>query len=75
MLGVNPWTLMVWMGHKRIEETMRYVHVAQNHMRPIPEHVLKAGEGETDPDRRIIKTCPALISRLSWRSVVIREFV
>jgi hypothetical protein len=28
MLGVNPWTLMTWMGHKTITETMRYVHVA-----------------------------------------------
>jgi hypothetical protein len=26
--GVNPWRLMTWMGHKRIDETMLYVHLA-----------------------------------------------
>jgi site-specific recombinase XerD len=35
--GVNPWTLQNWFGHKRIEETMRYVHVAQDHWRETPE--------------------------------------
>lgn len=24
MFGVNPWKLVPWMGHKRIDETMRY---------------------------------------------------
>ena len=28
MFGVNPWKLMLWMGHKRIDETMLYVHFA-----------------------------------------------
>jgi hypothetical protein len=28
MFGVNPWTLMTWMGHKTITETMRYVHAS-----------------------------------------------
>lgn len=27
--GVNPWQLMEWMGHKRIDETMGYVHIAE----------------------------------------------
>jgi integrase len=34
MFGANPWRLQAWMGHKRIDETMRYVHVAGDHMRP-----------------------------------------
>jgi integrase len=24
--GVNPWRLQAWLGHKRIDETMLYVH-------------------------------------------------
>ena len=31
LFGVNPWRLQSWMGHKRIDETMIYVHVAENH--------------------------------------------
>jgi hypothetical protein len=42
------------MGHKRIDETMIYVHVAENHRREIPEPVLEAAKSETDPDRRIL---------------------
>ena len=26
LFGVNPWKLQAWLGHKRIEGTMRYVH-------------------------------------------------
>ncbi len=55
LLGVNPWTLQMWMGHKRIDETMLYVHVAANHRREIPEPVLEAGLGEAAPDARIIR--------------------
>jgi hypothetical protein len=36
------------MGHKRIEETMLYVHVADNHRRKIPEGILAAGAGDRD---------------------------
>ncbi len=53
LLGVNPWRLQAWMGHKRIDETMLYVHVAEDHRRPIPPAVLQAAGSETDPDRRI----------------------
>jgi hypothetical protein len=28
--------LQTWIGHKRIDETMLYVHVAENHRREIP---------------------------------------
>ena len=55
LFGVNPWRLMTWMGHKRIEETMRYVHVAESHRRELPPELLAATEGEFDPDRRILK--------------------
>lgn len=55
LYGVNPWKLMTWMGHKRIEETLRYVHVAEAHAREISPAVLAAAEGEHDPDRRILK--------------------
>ena len=51
---MNPWRLQSWMGHKRIDETMIYVHVAENHRRDIPEHIIEAGEQERDPDRRIL---------------------
>jgi len=59
LFGVNPWRLQSWMGHKRIDETMIYVHVAENHRREIPECVLEAGLGEPDPDRRILKMLAA----------------
>ncbi|MDD5309165.1 MAG: hypothetical protein PHU25_17770 [Deltaproteobacteria bacterium] len=47
------------MGHKRIDETMRYVHVADNHGRPLPAAVLEAAREETDPDRRIVRMLSA----------------
>jgi len=54
MFGVNPWKLMQWMGHKRVDETMLYVHFAEAHMRPHPEPVLQAQRGHDDPDQKII---------------------
>ena len=54
MFGVNPWRLQAWLGHKRIDETMLYVHVAESHMRELPE-VIRACMSEPDPDARIIK--------------------
>ena len=46
---------MLWMGHKRIDETMLYVQFAEVHiMRPASETILAAGRGNDDPDRRII---------------------
>lgn len=54
MFGVNPWKLMQWMGHKRVDETMLYVHFAEAHLRPHPEPVLKAQRGHDDPDQKII---------------------
>ena len=42
------------MGHKRIDETMLYVHVAKDHRRDLPPEVISAGARESDPDRRIL---------------------
>ena len=41
MFRVNPWKLMQWMGHKRIGETMLYVHFAEAHLRPFPQEILQ----------------------------------
>jgi integrase len=64
--GVNPWRLMTWMGHKRVDETMLYVHVAENHRRELPELVLAAAARETDPDRRVLAMLDAR-GRISWQ--------
>ena len=42
------------MGHKRIDETMIYVHVAEHHRREIPEASAAAALSEADPDRRVL---------------------
>ena len=52
---MNPWRLQAWLGHKRIDETMIYVHVAENHRRELPQAVIEASLGEPDPDRRVLK--------------------
>jgi len=54
MLGVNPWRLQAWMGHRRMEETLLYVHVAGEHHRPTPAELLHAAAREPDPDRRVM---------------------
>lgn len=54
MFGANPWKLMNWMGHKRIDETMRYVHFAEAHLRPLPEAITEAAKGHQDPDEKIL---------------------
>ena len=51
---MNPWRLQTWLGHKRIDETMLYVHVAEAHAREWPESVQVAARSEIDPDKRII---------------------
>lgn len=55
LFGVNPWRLQTWMGHKRSDETMLYVHVAEAHARELPEPLREAGLGDIDADRRILK--------------------
>jgi len=59
LFGVNPWRLQAWMGHKRIDETMLYVHIAEAHHRELPEVVRLAAASETDPDTRILKMLAA----------------
>ncbi len=54
LFGVNPWRLQAWMGHKRIDETMLYVHVAEAHMRELPPAIAEAGQGIANPDQRVI---------------------
>jgi integrase len=54
LFGVNPWRLMTWMGHKRIDQTMNYVHVADAHRREWPQPVAAAASTTADPDRRIL---------------------
>lgn len=50
----EPLRLQTWLGHKRIDETMLYVHVAEAHRRDLPTHVLDAAKSVDDPDRRIV---------------------
>ena len=55
LFGVNPWRLQTWLGHKRIDETMIYVHVAESHARKWPEAVQEAASAVAiDPDKRIV---------------------
>ncbi|MEJ7599237.1 MAG: tyrosine-type recombinase/integrase [Kofleriaceae bacterium] len=54
LFGVNPWRLQAWLGHKRIDETMLYVHVAEAHPRDLPDVVCNASSGIADPDRRVL---------------------
>src|SRR5581483_9609409 len=54
LLGANPFKVQAWMGHAQMTETMRYVHVANAHPRPLPSALVEAGMAETDPDRRVL---------------------
>ena len=50
---------MNWMGHKRIDQTMRYVHVAGAHMRPLPAEIVEACARASDPENRIVEMLSA----------------
>jgi integrase len=65
LFGVNPWRLQAWLGHKRIDETMLYVHVAENHRRDLPGAILEAGRIELDPDRRVLAMLSARGSQVA----------
>jgi integrase len=65
MFGVNPWKLMTWMGHKRIDETMLYVNLAGNHLRELPPEIATAPGKELDPDRRILAMLAARGSQVA----------
>jgi hypothetical protein len=51
--------LQAWLGHKRIDETMLYVHVAESHAREWPEHVHAAAATQIDPESR----CSAFVAK------------
>lgn len=51
---MNPWRLQAWMGDKRIDETMLYVHVAEAHLRELTPEIQEAGQGIVNPDQRVI---------------------
>ena len=61
------------MGHKRIDETMLYVHVAENHRREIPGVILEAAHGEMDPDTRVLKLLGARGSHAAAAPGSVRE--
>jgi integrase len=52
--SVNPFTLMSWLGHKAMTETLGYVGFAKSHTRVMPPEVLAAGAAATDPDRKVV---------------------
>ena len=54
---------LVGLGHKRIDETMLYVHVAKAHPRGLPDVVCNASSGIADPDRRVLAMLDARGSR------------
>ncbi len=75
LFGVNPWRLQTWLGHKRIDETMLYVHVAEAHRRDIPDHILEVARGIEDPDRRILAMLGARGKTVAKAAVVANEVV
>ncbi|TMQ02567.1 MAG: hypothetical protein E6J91_51250 [Deltaproteobacteria bacterium] len=65
MFGVNPWKLMTWMGHKRIDETMLYVHFAEAHLRRSRSRSWTCSEPKMTPTRRSSRCSPRVRSSLS----------
>jgi hypothetical protein len=70
---VNPWRLQAWLGHKRIDETMLYVHVAESHPRELPDHVKEAAATESDPDRRILAMLAARGKAVAKPTAVMKQ--
>lgn len=54
LFGVYPFVLQEWLGHKSMQETQRYVHVASAHRRELPAVVLSASRSVEDPTQRIL---------------------
>jgi integrase len=73
LFGVNPWRLQAWLGHKRIDETMLYVHVAEAHRRDLPEVITAAGQAERDPDLRVLRMLGARGSHVAAKDPSRRE--
>jgi hypothetical protein len=56
------------MGHKRIDETMRYVHFVEAHPRPLPEPILSAQRGHDAPDKKVLAMLRARkVVRSAWQ--------
>ncbi len=64
--GINPWTLNAWLGHKAMEETMRYVHVARHHRREVPAVISRAADGARDEEGKVLATLSAR-GEVEWR--------
>jgi integrase len=73
MFGVNPWRLQTWLGHKRIDETMLYVHFAEAHVRELPEHIKRAADGVDDADRRVLAMLGARGKTVAKTAAVVDE--
>ena len=71
--GVSPWQLMEWMGHKRIDETMGYVHLVERKPRPIPTEIVEAGMKEIDPTTRVLAQLAARAGKNWPKPTVNRE--
>ena len=56
---------MEWMGHKRIDETMGYVHVVERKPRPIPSELVEIGMKEIDPTQRVLKQLAARAKKMT----------
>jgi hypothetical protein len=65
--ATRPWHFF------RPNETMLYVHVAENHRREIPGPIVPAGQGENDPDRQILKMLAARGSHVAAASAIQSE--
>ena len=73
LFGVNPWRLQAWLGHKGIDETMLYVHVAEAHPRDLLDVVCSAGSGIADPDRRVLAMLGARGSHVAANTTVANQ--
>lgn len=73
LLGINPWVLQEWLGHRRPEETQLYADVARAHGRAIPPALLAAGADETDPARRVLAQLSARLDLESRASTGQRD--
>jgi integrase len=77
LLGANPFKVQAWMGHAQMTETMRYVHVAHAHPRPLPPALVQAGMGQLDPDHRVLAMLGARGSKVRparTTGMVLREY-
>ncbi|NJM91156.1 MAG: hypothetical protein HC863_02565 [Myxococcales bacterium] len=65
MTNMLELTAAILDGPKRIDETMLYVHVAENQRRDLPEQAAAIAASERDPDIRIVKMLGARGSQVA----------